>query len=109
MTHQNCARAILSANLLTYLPENPLQRIALVYRGTQRVVRIDTVDGKRRGLHIRAFEGLDVITSRFTAKQCAIFLWIDENCRDLEECIGFAIETTRLDVYNDRKKAPEPL
>lgn len=71
------------------------------------MIGVNSIDGKRRRFHIRAFERLDMVSNRFTAKQRAIFLWINENRGEFKKRIGPAIKSTRLDVNDNREKSSE--
>jgi hypothetical protein len=48
-----------------------------------------------------------VIPNSLTAKQGAVFLWIDEYRGDFKKCISPAIESTGLDIDDDWEKSPE--
>ena len=48
-----------------------------------------------------------MVSNRFTAKQRAIFLWINENRGEFKKRIGLAIKSTRLDVNDNREKSSE--
>ncbi|MEY3713616.1 MAG: hypothetical protein RL321_1236, partial [Pseudomonadota bacterium] len=67
--------------------------------------RVDTGDRERSRLDVRASEGLYVITVCGAANQRAIGRNVDEDRCDLEQCIRGAIETTGLDIDDDRQES----
>ena len=89
------------------IAEHALQGIPFVDRRTQRVIRVDAVDGQRCRIEIGTFEGLDVETDRRTTFELPGVAKFDQHGGDLEQCISLGIEATGLDIDDDRQKAAE--
>ena len=60
---QHGARTAILADRTTHLAERALQRVPLVYRGPQRVIRVDAVNRERGLFDIGPFERPDVVTN----------------------------------------------
>lgn len=68
------------------------------------MIWIDAIDGKRCLFHIGTFERLDVVAIGLAPDQLAAVIKSDDNCRDLQQRIGFAIEAASFDINNNWQK-----
>src|SRR5690606_13287702 len=106
---ENRPVALLLPDLLADLLKQPAQRVRLVERGPQRMVRIDAGDLQRRGLEIRARKRLHEIAPPLGRLEVAVLVHAHDDGRDLEQRVRRGVETAGLDVDDDRQEASEPL
>lgn len=89
------------------LAKNSLQCVAFIDCRSKGVEGVNPVHGQGGWLQVGAFEGLYVITNRFSTQECAVFLRVDQDCSDLQQCVSLAVESAGLDVDDNGKKSAE--
>jgi len=82
-----------------------LQRIPFSDSRSQRVVRVNPVDGQRCGLHVGTLKRLDVIADGLTACQDAAVAKIDKHCSNLKQRVCFRIEAAGFHIDDNGQEA----
>jgi hypothetical protein len=109
VSDENRTRAAVFPHRTPHLAKNSLQRVAFINSRSQRVVRVNPVNSQRCRLEVRALEWLYVIAKRFSAQERAVFLWVDQDRGNFQQCVRPAIEAAGLDVNDDWIKAAESI
>jgi len=98
---QNSTRTPALAHRASHLAKGALQGVALVDGRTQRVMRVDAVDGQGGRFEVGAFERLYVVADRLAASKVAFCVDVDQHRGKLQQCVSRSIEAPGLHVDDD--------
>ena len=88
---QDGPRTTRLAHRAPHFTEYALQRLFLTHGDSERVMRVDAVDGQRGGLQVRTFEGFYVLAKGLSAAKRAVVTRLDDDGRDLGQGVGLAV------------------